>query len=479
MLLAGLALFNSKPFDYLFKALLGRFGYPEFIVGVLQKLPWPEPSVEQAEALSSLARSAWSAARTADTSVETSLAFTLPKPLNADANAATGPALVHLQSKIDAIAFDLFGLDESDRSEIEGASVFASAEIVEGIEASEDEDKNTSAGNDPFFLQSWSVGVAFGRFDIRLATGERAIPAEPEPFDPLPNTSPGMLPNGEGPFMPCMGVLVDDPGHADDLTARVLAIYERVGQPASEAATLRRSLAREFFPSHLKMYTKSGRKAPIYCQLSTPSGGYSVWLYLQDLNKDTFFRVQTDYVAPKLVHEHRQLESLLSDAGQHPNAAQRKVIEAQQSFIGELQSLLEELKRVAPLWNPMLDDGIMLTMSPLWRLTPQHKPWQKELKAKWEDLAAGKFDWSHIAMHLWPERVVPKCAADRSLAIAHGLQDVLWDDSDDGRWKPQPTPKRPIDELVRERTSVAVKSALKDLTEASASSGLRAPRRLS
>jgi hypothetical protein len=28
-------------------------------------------------------------------------------------------------------------------------------------------------------------------------------------------------------------------------------------------------------------------------------------------------------------------------------------------------------------------------------------------------------------MRLWPERVVPKCAKDRSLAIAHGLEDFL------------------------------------------------------
>ena len=40
--------------------------------------------------------------------------------------------------------------------------------------------------------------------------------------------------------------------------------------------------------------------------------------------------------------------------------------------------------------------------------------------------SAGKYDWAHIAMHLWPERVVPKCATDRSLAIAHGLEDVFW-----------------------------------------------------
>lgn len=51
-------------------------------------------------------------------------------------------------------------------------------------------------------LFDWLVGVAFGRFDIRLATGERQPPPEPGPFDPLPATSPGMLPDGETPFTP-------------------------------------------------------------------------------------------------------------------------------------------------------------------------------------------------------------------------------------------------------------------------------------
>ena len=47
-------------------------------------------------------------------------------------------------------------------------------------------------------LVSWAVGVAFGRFDVRLATGERELPAEPEPFDPLPVCSPGMLVGEDG-----------------------------------------------------------------------------------------------------------------------------------------------------------------------------------------------------------------------------------------------------------------------------------------
>ena len=69
-------------------------------------------------------------------------------------------------------------------------------------------------------------------------------------------------------------------------------------------------------------------------------------------------------------------------------------------------------------------------------------------------------------MHLWPERVVPKCATDRSLAIAHGLEDVFWVEDADGKWTAREIPTRSVDELVLERTSPAVKAALKSLLEA-------------
>jgi hypothetical protein len=65
-----------------------------------------------------------------------------------------------------------------------------------------------------------------------------------------------------------------------------------------------------------------------------------------------------------------------------------------------------------------------------------------------------------------PARVVPKCKDDRSLAIAHGIEEVFWFEDDDGKWKPRKTPTRPISELVAERSSEAVKAALKSLLEA-------------
>ncbi len=80
-------------------------------------------------------------------------------------------------------------------------------------------------------------------------------------------------------------------------------------------------------------------------------------------------------------------------------------------------------------------------------------------------------------MHLWPERVVPKCAKDRSLAIAHELEDIFWSEAKGGKWVARPTPIRPIEELVRERTSSAVKSALRSHLDAPVASANGAQRR--
>jgi hypothetical protein len=219
------------------------------------------------------------------------------------------------------------------------------------------------------------------------------------------------------------------------------------------------------------MYSKSRRKAPIYWQLATPSASYSVWLYIHAFSKDTLFRAQNDYAATRLAHEERRLESLAKELRDKATAAQRKELATQQGIVEELRAFLEEVKRVTPLWNPNLDDGVVINFAPLWRLVPQNKAWQKELKSTWDALCEGKYDWAHLAMHLWPERAVPKCAKDRSLAIAHGLEEVFWIVGTDGKWTARKTPTRSVDELVRERTSPAVKAALKSLLDAPVTQG--------
>ena len=46
------------------------------------------------------------------------------------------------------------------------------------------------------------------------------------------------------------------------------------------------------------------------------------------------------------------------------------------------------------------------------------------LKETWEKLERGDYDWAHLAMTYWPDRVREKCRTDKSLAIAHELEDL-------------------------------------------------------
>jgi hypothetical protein len=331
---------------------------------------------------------------------------------------------------------------------------------------------------------SWVVGVAFGRFDVRLATGDRSAPPEPEPFDPLPVCAPGML-TGEARTLlmalpksdrvKASPLLVDDPGHPLDISARVRSVVDAVfgadaddwwsdlgmalgGKDAETAAWLRK----DFFKHHLKTYSKSRRKAPILWPIGTRSGSYLVWLYAHCVSADSLFRVLNEGLIPKVFVEERALTQLRQEAGTSPTPTMRKAIDIQARMLGELREFRELLEAAAPLWAPDLNDGIVIVLAPLWRLFAHHRAWSSELKKHWVKLAKGDYDWAHLAMHLWPERVVPKCGKDRSLAIAHGLEEVFWvrDPANDDKWNRRGIPVTSVDELIAQRRNPAVSAAL-------------------
>jgi hypothetical protein len=510
-LISVLAVMNSRPFDALIGLRAGKIGGVQYESGLIGRTPVPDLTPADEAALASLARRAWSLKRSLDTRTETSHAFALPALLQTEGRTlaarsaawtehvqAVEAELAAIQAEIDERCFTLYGIDEEDRRAItEGfGSSSPDAEAAEdGVDADAEDEAEAEAAADTATLAAelvaWAVGVAFGRFDVRLATGARELPAEPEPFDPLPVCSPAMLTGDDGlplprppagyPLsFPADGILVEDPGHPRDLTAAVRAVFDTVFGASADAVwqeasalldpkghDLRTWLAKDFFGHHLARHSKSRRKAPILWQLGPASASYSTWCYAHRLTRDSLFALARDVVAPKLALEERRQSSLVQEAGPNPTAKQRAELAAQDAVVAELRAFADEVRRVAPLWNPDLDDGIVLVEAPLWRLVP-HKAWAKELKSRWDDLAAGKYDWAHLAMHLWPERVVPKCATDRSLAIAHGLEDVFWAEGADGKWAKRARPTRPVEELVAERTSPAVKAALADLLAAPA-----------
>lgn len=421
--LVTLAIFNSSVFDFLFKMALGRFGYPEFIVGILQIIPWAQPTNDQAKYLATLARRSWSLKRTLDTVTETSHAFLLPaalRPRLSDYDpSAIEAELAQIQSEIDAIAFNLYGFAEADRQAVNGI------EAQDDVANAEDDDDEQGELTDPRplttdHLLSWAVGVAFGRFDRRLATGERAAPPEPDPFDPLPAKSPGMLPDGAEPFHPHHGILIDDQGHPHDLAHLIEEVLGRVNVAIPD--DVRRWLQRDFFPFHLQRYSKSRRKAPIYWPLATPSGSYTLWLYYPSLTSQTLYTAINDFVEPKL-KQVRDNVAALRDKGAARSRNEEKQFEALQTFELELIDLHDALLKIAPNYKPHHDDGVQITAAPLWPLF-RHKPWQKVLKDTWAKLEKGDYDWAHLSMNDWPDRVREKCKTDKSLAIAHGLEDL-------------------------------------------------------
>ncbi len=436
---------------------------------------------------------------------------------------------------------EAFGLNpaqlvELERDIREAGSIRGHSEAIESeIENSNDEEEGLNVEliletpeEKAVGLFMYAVGVAFGRWDVRIALYPSLAPKLANPFDPLPVSPPGMLVGSDGlPAEPkCIvskewlrarlnsntipsegavqkpiiedseypllvswdGILVDDPGfeggqlHDRDIVLRAREVLEVLWKDkASEieeetceilkVPDLRTYFRKSFFADHIKRYSKSRRKAPIYWQLSTPSSSYSIWLYYHRFTKDLFYQVLHDYAEPKLRFEERELANIRQQYGDSPTAEQRKEIAARESFVAELADFKEEIARVAPLWNPNLNDGVVINFAPLWRLVPQNKPWQKECKQTWDKLVEGEFDWAHLAMHLWPDRVVPKCAKDRSLAIAHGLDEVFWEEDDKGKPKSKKVSKETLDSLVRERTSPSVKAALDDLLKAPGGAG--------
>jgi hypothetical protein len=500
-----LAVANSRAFNAAIRVFAGEERV-QYEAGLIQQVPFPAIPELARHRLTDLALAGWSARRALDTASEISHAFVLPAALQVSGDSLALRAahwaeyvercsieLQRVHSEIDELCLELYGASEQDRQLINAASTEskengtpASDSDDEG-DGESDDDTGPISGDDverlAAALLSWAVGVAVGRFDIRLATGERSWPAEPDPFDPLPRTALGSLGDefGYSPReaprgypMPLAAVLVEDRGHDLDLAARMRVVFESVfgdeadlwWSEAGEALGNRDSeveawLRKTFFDYHLKTYSKSRRKAPILWPIGTRSGSYRVWLYAHRVSADSVFVVLNDIVGPKVHNEEGRLTELRQEAGTSPAASQRKAIDAQETFVAELREFRDELAAVAPLWSPDLNDGVMIVLAPLWRLFGHHRGWSSELKDRWKKLAAGDYDWAHLAMRLWPERVIPKCAEDRSLAIAHGLEDVFWvaDKDNPDKWHPRTVPTTPVEELIGARANSTVTTA--------------------
>jgi len=289
------------------------------------------------------------------------------------------------------------------------------------------------------------IGIAFGRWDIGHACVTCTSSGKSDHCAPLFPAAPGGLRNarwayaceGEGREL-CEqtrykldvawdGILVDDPGHARDIERCVHAALAIIWGDRADAIehevcallgvpTLRGWFRKpaSFFADHLKRYSKSRRQAPIYWPLSTKSGSYTLWIYYHRLDDQTLHKCIADFLDPKIRDTENELGRL---SGKESGRAGDL-----RDFLNELKDLKDEVERVIKLpWKPNLNDGVLITASPLWKLFRLSK-WQKDLKACWEELEKGDYDWAHLAYTIWPQRVEKVCEKDRSIAIAHGLE---------------------------------------------------------
>ena len=139
-----------------------------------------------------------------------------------------------------------------------------------------------------------------------------------------------------------------------------------------------------------------------------------------NLTDQTLFTAVNDYIEPKLKHVDQDIAALRTK-GSARSRDDEKTFEALQTLELELIELRDTLLAIAQTYRPNHDDGVQITAAPLWQLF-RHKPWQKILKDTWTNLERGSYDWAHLALAYWPDRVRKKCETDKSLAIAHDLE---------------------------------------------------------
>ncbi|MBW2023468.1 MAG: hypothetical protein JRI51_11565 [Deltaproteobacteria bacterium] len=211
------------------------------------------------------------------------------------------------------------------------------------------------------------------------------------------------------------GILVMDEGHSDDLPTNVLQalnimfgdsdsaeiIKAATGKEGNIEGLLRQYLERTFFKLHIQQY----RKRPVYWLLQSPKKRYGVWVFHERLNKDSLFRISTEYVEPKINLLESRIKELRNKRDTSEGREKRAIEKEMDALIDTLEDVREFKKRLDYItkergYVPHIDDGVLLNMAPLWELI-----------------------WSHQAMDHWPERVKEKCKTNKSYAIAHGLDD--------------------------------------------------------
>ena len=392
---------------------------PNFLVGNMKSLPVPAVNNDLRSDLADFVEAQVSARRMIYEGLEPFREFV--RPIKSPSELAWNPFSL-LGSELDRKVAEAYGLDE-DSASLLGVDLQEALTVPAtrgGSEANDDEDADGSSGEWGDRLVSYLVGLAFGRWDVRIGRDPSLAPPLGGPFDAPPRVPPGALVDDRGVMacsapadypieLPPDGVLLDQPGHALNLSDLVVlaALAMGVAEGAlAEAvrnvmknASLSRYLRRRFFSSHLSTYTKGRRRVPIYWQLQVPSKKWGVWLYMPRLSREMLFAVVRETEQRQRLAEQRiaTLQREYDDGGAcRTLAAVSKELDAEQQLSVELVTFRDEAERIANLgWEPDLDDGAVLNAAPLASLFPA---WKDAAKYR-NELKQGKYTWSTVSKY--------------------------------------------------------------------------------
>lgn len=276
------------------------------------------------------------------------------------------------------------------------------------------------------------VGMAFGRWNTAYAKGEQAIPEFGDVFDALPFMP--VVSQGEAACpaqldVPTDGILTNNSDSSLCLASHVREVMHYLWADRADdmeyelcqlidCKSLQAYLASPtgFFDYHFKRYTKSRRKAPIYWLLASEDGIVDYWVYYPKLSKNTL-----PQLIIRLREQQEQLRTRLNAALAAHDKTQESQIRAEQE---QVEGMMDELNRIlAAGYVPNHDDGVPVTAAPLLHLAAS-RPWRVECEKNMELLEKGDYDWSHLAMSMYPARVTQKAKKDWCMALTHGLEHI-------------------------------------------------------
>ena len=276
------------------------------------------------------------------------------------------------------------------------------------------------------------VGMTFGRWNTAYVKGEQAIPEFGDVFDALPFMP--VVSQGEAACpaqldVPTDGILTNNSDSSLCLASHVREVMHYLWADRADdmeyelcqligCKSLQAYLASPtgFFDYHFKRYTKSRRKAPIYWLLASEDGTVDYWVYYPKLSKNTL-----PQLIIRLREQQEQLRTRLNAALAAHDKTQESQIRAEQE---QVEGMMDELNRIlAAGYVPNHDDGVPVTAAPLLHLAAS-RPWRVECEKNMELLEKGDYDWSHLAMSMYPARVTQKAKKDWCMALTHGLEHI-------------------------------------------------------